>query len=119
MRAVVVSQPGDVDSLEVVDLPVPEPGPGEVLIEVTAAGVNRADLMQRRGMYDPPPGATQVLGLECSGSIAAVGEGVTDLPPARRCARCSAEADMPSTSPYRPDRSPSYLVASRSSTLQD
>lgn len=81
MRAVVVSQPGDVDSLEVVDLPVPEPGPGEVLIEVTAAGVNRADLMQRRGLYDPPPGATPVLGLECSGSIAAVGEGVTDLPP--------------------------------------
>ncbi len=81
MRAVVVSQPGDVDALEVVDLPVPEPGPGEVLIEVTAAGVNRADLMQRRGLYDPPPGATSVLGLECSGSIAAVGEGVTDLPP--------------------------------------
>ncbi len=81
MRAVVVSQPGDVDSLEVVDLPVPEPGPGEVLIEVTAAGVNRADLMQRRGLYDPPQGATPVLGLECSGSIAAVGEGVTDLPP--------------------------------------
>lgn len=76
-----VSQPGDVDALEVVDLPVPEPGPGEVLIEVTAAGVNRADLMQRMGLYDPPPGATQVLGLECSGSIAAVGEGVTDLPP--------------------------------------
>ncbi len=81
MRAVVVSQPGDVDSLEVVDLPVPEPGPGEVLIEVAAAGVNRADLMQRRGLYDPPPGATPVLGLECSGSIAAVGEGVTDLQP--------------------------------------
>ncbi|MDR7085448.1 putative PIG3 family NAD(P)H quinone oxidoreductase [Aeromicrobium panaciterrae] len=81
MRAVVVSQPGNVDALEVVDLPVPEPGPGEVLIEVTAAGVNRADLMQRMGLYDPPPGATPVLGLECSGSIAAVGEGVTDLPP--------------------------------------
>ena len=47
MRAVVASEPGDVDVLEVVDLPVPEPGPGEVLIEVAAAGVNRADLMQR------------------------------------------------------------------------
>ena len=81
MRAVVVSQPGDVDALQVVDLPMPEPGPGEVLIEVAAAGVNRADLMQRRGFYDPPPGATPVLGLECSGSIAAVGEGVTDLQP--------------------------------------
>ncbi|MEO6604304.1 MAG: NAD(P)H-quinone oxidoreductase [Aeromicrobium sp.] len=90
MRAVVVSEPGDVDALDVVDLPVPEPGPGEVLIEVTAAGVNRADLMQRRGLYDPPPGATPVLGLECSGSIAAVGEGVTDLQPgAQVCALLS------------------------------
>ncbi len=90
MRAVVVSQPGDVDALEVVDVPVPVPGPGEVLIEVTAAGVNRADLMQRRGLYDPPPGATPVLGLECSGSVAAVGEGVTDLQPgAQVCALLS------------------------------
>lgn len=79
MRAVVVSQPGDVDALEVVDRPIPVPGPGEVLIKVEAAGVNRADLMQRRGLYDPPPGATPVLGLECSGEISAVGEGVTDL----------------------------------------
>ncbi len=81
MRAVVVSQPGEVDALEVVDVPMPEPGPGEVLIEVAAAGLNRADLLQRRGFYDPPPGESKVLGLECSGSIAAVGEGVTDLPP--------------------------------------
>ncbi len=80
MRAVVVSQPGDVDALEVVDRPVPEPGPGEVLIEVAAAGVNRADLLQRRGFYDPPPGESPVLGLECSGTIAALGDGVTDLP---------------------------------------
>src|SRR5215207_5131960 len=81
MRAVVASEPGDVDVLQVIDLPVPEPGPGEVLIEVAAAGVNRADLIQRRGFYDPPAGATPVLGLECSGSVAAVGEGVTDLQP--------------------------------------
>jgi putative PIG3 family NAD(P)H quinone oxidoreductase len=81
MRAVVASEPGDVDVLEVVDLPVPDPGRGEVLIEVASAGVNRADLMQRMGLYDAPPGATPVLGLECSGSIAAVGEGVTDLQP--------------------------------------
>ena len=81
MRAVVVSQPGDVEALEVVDLPIPVAAPGEVLIEVAAAGVNRADLMQRRGLYDPPRGATAVLGLECSGSVAAFGEGVTDLPP--------------------------------------
>lgn len=80
MRAVVVTEPGGVDALEVVDRPAPEPGPGEVLINVAAAGVNRADLLQRQGMYDPPPGATDILGLECSGEIAAVGEGVTDFP---------------------------------------
>ena len=81
MRAVIASKPGGVDALDVVELPIPEPGPGEVLIEVAAAGVNRADLMQRRGLYDPPPGATPVLGLECSGSVSEVGDGVTDLAP--------------------------------------
>lgn len=81
MRAVVVSSPGGVEALEVVDRPIPEPGPGEVLIKVAAAGVNRADLLQRRGFYDPPPGATDVLGLECSGDIESVGEGVTSIKP--------------------------------------
>lgn len=61
---------------EVPDLPAP--GPGEVLIEVVAAGVNRADLLQRRGLYPPPPGASATLGLECSGVIAEVGAGVRD-----------------------------------------
>lgn len=79
MRAVVVSEPGGVESLEVVDVPTPEPAPGEVLVRVTAAGVNRADLLQRRGHYDPPPGASSILGLECSGDVVALGEGVTDL----------------------------------------
>ncbi|MCL3817224.1 NAD(P)H-quinone oxidoreductase [Aeromicrobium wangtongii] len=79
MRAVTAPTPGGVDALEVVDRPMPEPAPGEVLIRVTAAGVNRADLLQRQGYYDPPPGATDILGLECSGDIVAVGEGVTDL----------------------------------------
>lgn len=81
MRAVTAPTPGGVDALQVVDRPTPEPAPGEVLIRVTAAGVNRADLLQRQGHYDPPPGATDVLGLECSGDIVAVGEGVTDLQP--------------------------------------
>ena len=81
MRAVVATTPGGVEALEIVDRPIPEPGPGEVLIKVTAAGVNRADLLQRRGFYDPPPGATDILGLECSGDIEAVGEGVTNLKP--------------------------------------
>ncbi|RDI65689.1 NAD(P)H-quinone oxidoreductase [Nocardia pseudobrasiliensis] len=61
---------------EVPDLP--PPGPGEVAIDVTAAGVNRADLLQRQGNYPPPPGASEILGLECSGVIAEVGAGVAD-----------------------------------------
>ncbi len=76
MRAVLVNTPGEVDALEVVDHPAPEPAEGEVLVDVRAAGVNRADLLQRRGFYEPPPGATPVLGLECSGVVSALGEGV-------------------------------------------
>lgn len=81
MRAVIAPQPGGVEALELTDLPQPEPGPGEVLIRVAAAGLNRSDLLQRKGLYPPPPGVTDILGLECSGDIVAVGEGVTDLPP--------------------------------------
>lgn len=77
MRAVVASEPGGPEVLKIVEVPTPEPGPGEVLIAVTAAGVNRADLLQRQGHYDPPKGTTHVLGLECSGTVAAVGDGVT------------------------------------------
>ena len=79
MRAVVVSEPGGVEALEVVDVERPVPGPGEVLVRVTAAGVNRADLMQRQGFYDPPPGVTPVLGLEVSGDVVELGEGVSEL----------------------------------------
>ncbi len=81
MRAVTAPTPGGVDALQVVDRPVPEPAPGEVLIRITAAGVNRADLLQRQGFYDPPAGSTDILGLECSGDIVSVGDGVTDLQP--------------------------------------
>jgi putative PIG3 family NAD(P)H quinone oxidoreductase len=59
------------------EVPDPEPGPGEVAITVAATAVNRPDLLQRQGHYAPPPGASDVLGLECSGTIAALGEGVT------------------------------------------
>lgn len=79
MRAIVVKRPGGVDALTLVNLPEPEPGPDEVLIKIAAAGVNRADLLQRQGFYDPPAGATPVLGLECSGTIAAIGAGVNHL----------------------------------------
>ncbi|MBF6178924.1 NAD(P)H-quinone oxidoreductase [Nocardia otitidiscaviarum] len=73
---------------EVPDLPAP--GPGEVAIEVVAAGVNRADLLQRQGFYPPPPGASEIIGLECSGVIAEVGAGVRDLHPGDRvCALLS------------------------------
>ncbi|MCW2789602.1 MAG: NADPH:quinone oxidoreductase [Aeromicrobium sp.] len=81
MRAVTAPTPGGVDALVVEERPTPEPAPGEVLIRVTAAGVNRADLLQRQGFYNPPPGGTDILGLECSGDIVSVGEGVTDLQP--------------------------------------
>lgn len=76
MRAVIAPEPGGVEALQVVDRDDPEPGPGEVAIDVAAAGVNRADLLQRMGNYAPPPGATDVLGLECAGTIAALGDGV-------------------------------------------
>ena len=77
MRAVIATEPGGPDVLAVHDLPDPEPGPGEVVIDVAATAVNRADTLQRQGHYPPPPGASDVLGLECSGTVAAVGEGVT------------------------------------------
>lgn len=76
MAAVLTAGQGDPDVLHLAEAPVPEPKPGEVLIKVTAAGVNRADVMQRRGFYPPPPGASDIIGLEVSGHIAAVTDGV-------------------------------------------
>jgi putative PIG3 family NAD(P)H quinone oxidoreductase len=81
MRAVVVSQPGGPEVLNLEEVPDPVPAASEVVISVTAAGVNRADLMQRQGLYPPPPGAPPYPGLECSGRIAAVGADVTGLQP--------------------------------------
>ncbi len=78
MRAVVAAEPGGPEVLSLVELPDTEPGPGEVALAVVASAVNRADLLQRQGFYPPPPGASGVLGLECSGTVAALGEGVTD-----------------------------------------
>ncbi len=73
MRAVIIKKVGGPDQLSVVDLPVPVPGPRELLIRVVAAGLNRADLMQREGKYPVPPGASPILGMEVSGQISAVG----------------------------------------------
>ncbi|MDV8002128.1 NAD(P)H-quinone oxidoreductase [Rhodococcus sp. IEGM 1408] len=67
------------DSLRLIEADDPVAAPGEVLIEVAATAVNRADLLQSKGHYPPPPGASEILGLECSGRISAVGEGVEDL----------------------------------------
>src|SRR6185503_16235867 len=78
MRGVEISTPGPPDVLKVVERPDPVPGPGEVLIRVAAAGVNRPDILQRRGAYPPPPGASDLPGLEVAGVIDALGEGVSD-----------------------------------------
>lgn len=78
MKQVHFSGPGGPEVIEIETAPVPQPGPGQVLIEVTAAGINRPDCLQRGGGYPPPPGATQVPGLEISGHIVAVGDGVAE-----------------------------------------
>lgn len=77
MRAVVAEEAGGPEVLSVVERPDPEPGPGEVVLDIAAAGLNRADLLQRQGFYPPPPGASDVLGMECSGTVSAIGDGVT------------------------------------------
>jgi putative PIG3 family NAD(P)H quinone oxidoreductase len=77
MRAVVITEPGEPEVMRWLEVPDPVPGPGDVIIEVAASGVNRADLMQRQGFYPPPPGASPYPGLECSGRVLAVGEDVT------------------------------------------
>ena len=77
MRAITISSPGDPEVLQVTDEPTPDIAADEVLVRVHAAGVNRADLLQRRGFYDPPPGATEIPGLEVSGTIERLGADVT------------------------------------------
>lgn len=72
MKATVISEPGGPEVLRWQEVPDPAPGPGEVLIDVVASAVNRADLQQREGHYDPPPGASSYPGLECSGRVAAL-----------------------------------------------
>ena len=79
MRRIRFDGSGGPEVIAVETAPVPEPGPGQVLIEVVAAGVNRPDVMQRQGLYPPPKGATEVPGLEIAGRVAALGEGVDDV----------------------------------------
>jgi putative PIG3 family NAD(P)H quinone oxidoreductase len=76
MYAITVREPGGPEVLEWTEVADPVAGPGEVVIDVAGSAVNRADLLQRQGAYPPPPGASDIIGLECSGRVAALGEGV-------------------------------------------
>ncbi|SDP50884.1 putative NAD(P)H quinone oxidoreductase, PIG3 family [Pedococcus dokdonensis] len=76
MKAITLPEPGDASALVLADVPDPQPAPGEVRIRVAGAGVNRADVMQRMGLYPPPPGAPDYPGLEVSGTVDALGDGV-------------------------------------------
>ncbi len=77
MHAITIPEPGGPEALVWAEVPDPVPGEGEVLVEVAASAVNRADIMQRMGFYDPPPGSSPYPGLECSGRITAIGTGVS------------------------------------------
>jgi NADPH2:quinone reductase len=77
MRCIDIATPGGPEMLRLATRPVPRPGTGDVLVRVQAAGINRADLMQRQGHYPPPPGASPILGMEVSGHIAELGSGAT------------------------------------------
>jgi len=77
MHAVTIREPGGPEVLEWAEVPDPQPGDGEVLVDVVAGAVNRADLLQRQGHYEPPPGVSPYPGLECSGTVAALGNGVS------------------------------------------
>lgn len=87
MNAVEITAPGGPEVLKLVRRPVPTPGEGEILIRVTAAGVNRPDVIQRAGSYPPPPGASDLPGLEVAGEVVAAGPGASRFAPgARVCA---------------------------------
>src|SRR5580765_7242236 len=83
MRAVIADGQG---VLAVVERPIPQPGPNEVVIKVAAAGINRPDILQRGGLYAPPPGAPDVLGLEVAGAVVAAGDGAEQFLGQQVCA---------------------------------
>ena len=86
MRAVEIAAPGGPEQLRLVERPIPVPGHGEVLVRVAAAGVNRPDVLQRMGAYPPPPGASDLPGLEIAGTVVGAGEGAGHLIGSRVCA---------------------------------
>ena len=77
MTAIEISTPGGPEVLKPKTMPTPKPAAGQILVKVAAAGVNRPDLMQRAGLYPPPPGHSPLPGLEIAGEVAALGAGVT------------------------------------------
>jgi putative PIG3 family NAD(P)H quinone oxidoreductase len=86
VKAILIREPGAPEVLEMAEVPDPVPRPGEVLLRVAATAVNRADLLQRMGRYPPPPGASEILGLDAAGTVAEVGEGVAGWAPGDRAA---------------------------------
>jgi len=102
MRAVEITEPGGPDVLVLGEREKPTPGVGQVLIKVEYAGVNRPDVVQRMGLYPPPPGASDIPGLEVSGVIEAVGAGV--IRSVMKCARWCQVAGMQNTVPQIPNR---------------
>ena len=94
MRVIEIREPGGPDVLRLADRPAPVPGPGEVLIAVAAAGVNRPDLMQREGRYPPPKGTTDIPGLEVAGRITALGPAEGGAPPQAASGRPWREGDL-------------------------
>jgi len=111
MKAIVGPQPDGAEELAIVDRQVPRPGPGEVLIEVAAAGVNRPDILQRRGLYPPPPGAPDILGLEVAGTVVEAARALRIMS-GTRSVRLSPAAAMQNIAlllPARPCRYPTAL----------
>jgi putative PIG3 family NAD(P)H quinone oxidoreductase len=84
VKAIVVETPGDPEVMHLAEVPDPAPGPGEVLVRAHATAVNRADTLQRRGLYPPPPGASEIIGMEVAGEVEALGEGVEGWRPGDR-----------------------------------
>ena len=102
MKAVEITTPGGPEVLEITTRPRPTPRPGEVVIRVVYAGVNRPDALQRAGLYAPPSDASDLPGLEAAGDIIALGDGVTDWAIGDQVARFCPAGGMPNMSPHPP-----------------
>jgi len=79
MKSVILKGYGGVEVLKLADTPKPEPGPNEILVRVRATALNRADILQRRGLYPPPPGDSEILGLEIAGEVVTLGQNVSSI----------------------------------------